>query len=160
MMQPSPDLLFKALADPSRRALFERLCLDGEQTVGALTAGAGISQPAVSKHLGILKQAGLVQGRRARQWPGRLPLRARTEQVEAEAGDVIIFTEALAHGTLPWTADHQRRSILFKYSPGPLTYSSRYLPPDVEDILDEFTPQQRALLEPPYRTRRPRVTQS
>ncbi|KQZ77188.1 ArsR family transcriptional regulator [Sphingopyxis sp. Root214] len=63
MTQPSPDLLFKALADPSRRALFERLCLDGEQTVGALTAGAGISQPAVSKHLGILKQAGLVLDR-------------------------------------------------------------------------------------------------
>ncbi|SVD94792.1 uncharacterized protein METZ01_LOCUS447646, partial [marine metagenome] len=81
-------------------------------------------------------------------------------QVAAKAGSAIIFTEALAHGTLPWTADHQRRSILFKYSPGPLTYSSRYVPPDVEDILDELTPQQRALLEPPYRTRRPRVTQS
>ena len=62
-MQPSPDLLFKALADPSRRALFERLCLEGEQTVGALTAGAGISQPAVSKHLGVLKRAGLVTDR-------------------------------------------------------------------------------------------------
>lgn len=62
-MNPNPDLLFRALADPTRRAIFERLCLDGEQTVGALTAGAGISQPAVSKHLGVLKQAGLVQGR-------------------------------------------------------------------------------------------------
>ena len=46
-MASIPDLLFKALADPTRRALFERLCLDGEATVGALTAGAGISQPAV-----------------------------------------------------------------------------------------------------------------
>lgn len=54
------DLLFKALGDPTRRALFERLCRDGEQTVGALTAVARISQPAVSKHLGVLKQAGLV----------------------------------------------------------------------------------------------------
>ena len=63
MTQPSPYLLFKALADPCRRALFERLCLEGEQTVGALTVGAGISQPAVSKHLGILKQAGLVLDR-------------------------------------------------------------------------------------------------
>lgn len=62
-MKPNPDLLFKALADPTRRALFERLCLDGEATVGALTADAGVSQPAVSKHLAILKQAGLVQGR-------------------------------------------------------------------------------------------------
>ncbi len=59
-MDASTDLLFKALADPTRRALFERLCLEGEATVGALTAGVGISQPAVSKHLGVLKQAGLV----------------------------------------------------------------------------------------------------
>ena len=60
---PAQDLLFKTLADPTRRALFERLCRDGEQTVGALTAQAGISQPAVSKHLGLLKQAGLVRDR-------------------------------------------------------------------------------------------------
>ncbi|MGD9803575.1 MAG: ArsR/SmtB family transcription factor [Hyphomicrobiaceae bacterium] len=57
------DVLFKSLADPTRRAIFERLCHDGEQTVGALTAQAGVSQPAVSKHLGVLKQAGLVRDR-------------------------------------------------------------------------------------------------
>jgi DNA-binding transcriptional ArsR family regulator len=62
-MDQSPDILFRTLADPTRRALFERLCREGEQTVGALTAQAGISQPAVSKHLGILKQAGLVSDR-------------------------------------------------------------------------------------------------
>ena len=61
---PSPhDLLFKTLADPTRRALFERLCREGEKTVGALTARSGVSQPAVSKHLGVLKQAGLVRDR-------------------------------------------------------------------------------------------------
>lgn len=57
------DILFRSLADPTRRAIFERLCRDGEQTVGALTAQAGVSQPAVSKHLGVLKQAGLVRDR-------------------------------------------------------------------------------------------------
>ncbi len=57
------DVLFRTLADPTRRALFERLCREGEKTVGALTAGAGVSQPVVSKHMGVLKQAGLVQGR-------------------------------------------------------------------------------------------------
>lgn len=57
------ELLFKTLADPTRRALFERLCRDGEQTVGALTVRAKVSQPAVSKHLGVLKQAGLVRDR-------------------------------------------------------------------------------------------------
>ena len=39
------------------------LALMGEQTVGALTAEAGVSQPAVSKHLGVLKRAGLVRDR-------------------------------------------------------------------------------------------------
>ena len=57
------DLLFRTLADPTRRALFERLCREGEQTVGALTVRAGVSQPAVSKHLAVLKQAGLVRDR-------------------------------------------------------------------------------------------------
>jgi DNA-binding transcriptional ArsR family regulator len=57
------DVLFRTLADPTRRALFERLCQEGEQTVGALTARAGVSQPAVSKHLAALKQAGLVRDR-------------------------------------------------------------------------------------------------
>jgi DNA-binding transcriptional ArsR family regulator len=62
-MQNAPDILFRTLADPTRRAIFERLCREGEQTVTALTARAGVSQPAVSKHLGILKQAGLVRDR-------------------------------------------------------------------------------------------------
>ena len=61
---PNPDdMLFRTLADPTRRAIFERLCCDGEQTVGALTTGSGVSQPAVSKHLGVLKLAGLVRDR-------------------------------------------------------------------------------------------------
>jgi DNA-binding transcriptional ArsR family regulator len=64
-MLTAHDVLFKALADPTRRALFERLCRGGEQTVGVLTAQAGISQPAVSKHLGALKAAGLVRDRHA-----------------------------------------------------------------------------------------------
>ncbi|NHZ83839.1 metalloregulator ArsR/SmtB family transcription factor [Massilia sp. CCM 8695] len=59
------EMLFKTLADPTRRAIFERLCRDGELTVGALTAQAGISQPAVSKHLKHLKEAGLVRDRPA-----------------------------------------------------------------------------------------------
>ncbi len=63
---PDPrDLLFKSLSDPTRRAIFERLCREGEQTVGALTAQSGVSQPAVSKHLGVLKLAGLVRDRHA-----------------------------------------------------------------------------------------------
>ena len=63
-MQSEPGLAFKALADPTRRTIFERLCRDGERTVGLLTAQSGVSQPAVSKHLGVLKRAGLVLDRR------------------------------------------------------------------------------------------------
>ena len=64
-MSEPHDLLFRTLADPTRRALFERLCRDGDLTVTALTAQAGVSQPAVSKHLRVLKQAGLVRDRQA-----------------------------------------------------------------------------------------------
>ncbi len=60
---PDQATLFKALADPTRRAIFEGLCRDGDQTVATLTARAGISQPGVSKHLAVLKGAGLVSDR-------------------------------------------------------------------------------------------------
>ena len=56
--------LFQALADPTRRAIFERLSRDGDHTVHALTEGAGVSQPMVSKHLSALKRARLVAHRR------------------------------------------------------------------------------------------------
>jgi len=62
-MYTAPEQLFKTLADPTRRAILERLMRDGEQTVRALTDRAGVSQPAVSKHLGILKVSGLVNDR-------------------------------------------------------------------------------------------------
>jgi DNA-binding transcriptional ArsR family regulator len=60
-MPESHDAIFRSLADPTRRAIFERLCKEGAQTVGALTARCAVSQPAVSKHLGVLKRAGLVR---------------------------------------------------------------------------------------------------
>lgn len=58
------DNVFRALADPTRRAIFERLTRDGEQTVHGLTERAGVSQPMVSKHLSALKRARLVHNRR------------------------------------------------------------------------------------------------
>jgi DNA-binding transcriptional ArsR family regulator len=57
------DRVFQALADPSRRAIFESLTR-GEAAVKDLTARFDISQPAVSQHLATLKDAGLVNGRR------------------------------------------------------------------------------------------------
>ena len=63
-MTASPDALLKALADPTRRSIFERLSREGEQNVRWLTDRSGVSQPAVSKHLGVLKLVGLVRERR------------------------------------------------------------------------------------------------
>jgi DNA-binding transcriptional ArsR family regulator len=60
----SANELFTSLGDPTRRAIFERLCRAGEQTVWRLTEEAGVSQPAVSKHLAVLKLSGLVHHRR------------------------------------------------------------------------------------------------
>jgi DNA-binding transcriptional ArsR family regulator len=56
--------VFRALADPTRRAIFEELTRGGERTVHALTRYAGVSQPAVSKHLVVLKRAKLVRHRK------------------------------------------------------------------------------------------------
>jgi DNA-binding transcriptional ArsR family regulator len=57
------DRIFYALADPSRRAIFASLTR-GEAAVKELTARFDISQPAVSQHLALLKEAGLVNARR------------------------------------------------------------------------------------------------
>jgi DNA-binding transcriptional ArsR family regulator len=51
-----------ALADPTRRAILERL-VDGPKTVGQLAEGLPVSRPAVSQHLKVLKEAGLVVDR-------------------------------------------------------------------------------------------------
>ena len=53
---------FAALADPMRRSVFERL-MDGPQPVGRLALGLPVSRPAVSQHLKVLKEAGLVTDR-------------------------------------------------------------------------------------------------
>ncbi len=63
-MQAVTDNVFRALADSTRRAIFERLVRNGEQTVHVLTDHSGVSQPAVSKHLTVLKRAKLVRHRR------------------------------------------------------------------------------------------------
>ncbi len=57
------DEVLTALADPTRRAVLERL-REGPRSVGALAAGLPVSRPAVSQHLGVLKRAGLVTEQR------------------------------------------------------------------------------------------------
>jgi hypothetical protein len=77
-------------------------------------------------------------------------------QPAAKAGDAIFFTEALVHGTNPWNADHERRSLLFKYSPGHSAWNGNY--PDI-DQYGELTERQRRMLLPPSIGRRPTVSE-
>lgn len=71
-MQESLDLIFSALANPTRRAILDRL-LGGDLSVGDLAAPFALSQPTISSHLKILEAAGLVTRRRqANQRPVRL----------------------------------------------------------------------------------------
>lgn len=64
MLQPTPiDAVMRTLADPTRRAVFERIVRADEITVSELTRGSGVTQGAISQHLKSLKQAGLVAER-------------------------------------------------------------------------------------------------
>jgi DNA-binding transcriptional ArsR family regulator len=65
---PRLDSLFAALADPTRRAIIERLLAAGELSVGDVAAPFAISTPAISKHLQVLERAGLIERRIERQW--------------------------------------------------------------------------------------------
>jgi len=58
------DAVLRALADPTRRAVLERL-REGPRSVGALAGDLPVSRPAVSQHLAVLKRAGLVREARA-----------------------------------------------------------------------------------------------
>lgn len=60
-----------------------------------------------------------------------------------QPGDAIIFTEALTHGSVPWTADHQRRVLFYKYAPAYMTLMSSRWP---KKLLDLCTPEQRKIL--------------
>jgi DNA-binding transcriptional ArsR family regulator len=80
------DATFAALADPTRRAILARLA-SGEASVSELAEPFAMSQPAISKHLKVLENAGLIsQGRDAQRRPRRLevtPLAEATEWLEA-----------------------------------------------------------------------------
>ena len=68
-------------------------------------------------------------------------------EVSLQAGDLVIFTEALTHGTLPWQAPRQRRVLAYKYSPGSSSWSEDHrLPDDLAPLLSE---RQRRLFQPP-----------
>ena len=70
--------------------------------------------------------------------------------VPVQAGDCVIFTEALTHGTLPWKAKHQRRALLYKFSPGYQAFSGGAHEKLFPDYILDMTEEQRAVMEPPY----------
>jgi DNA-binding transcriptional ArsR family regulator len=91
------SLVFGALADPTRRAILARLA-DGEATVAELATPFSMSQPAVSKHLKVLEQAGLIsRNRRAT---------ARLSRLEAEPLREV--TTWLARYQRFWDESHER----------------------------------------------------
>ena len=68
------------------------------------------------------------------------------DRVAAEAGDAIIFTEACAHGTVPWQGDGERRTVFYKYCPHAVAWSPCYYN---ADNYGELSDRQRAMLMPP-----------
>jgi DNA-binding transcriptional ArsR family regulator len=91
------SLVFGALADPTRRAILTRL-VEGEATVAELAAPFAVSQPAISRHLKVLEQAGLIsRNRRAT---------ARLSRLEAEPLREV--TRWLARYQRFWDESHER----------------------------------------------------
>ena len=95
---------FAALADPTRRAILARLS-NGEATVNEIAAPFPMSLPAISRHLKVLEQAGLITRGRTRQWrPCRLdaaPL--------AEVADWVAAYHRFWGGSLDGLDEHLRR---------------------------------------------------
>jgi DNA-binding transcriptional ArsR family regulator len=100
----APDAVFKALSDPTRRAIFERLCREGALAVHQLTDSAGVSQPMVSKHLGVLRAAGLVEGREA----------GRQVIYRAEAQALVPLADWMARHAAFWEEKLDRLHELLK----------------------------------------------
>ena len=70
-------------------------------------------------------------------------------RVAAEPGDAIVFTEALTHGTLPWTVDEIRETVFYKFSPHATSWSGNYFNPDDYRGYADMDDRKMAVLEPP-----------
>lgn len=75
-----------------------------------------------------------------------------------KAGSALVFTEALTHGTQPWKATHERRTLLYRYAAGPFVNApGMNRPEQYAPFMEELTPLQQALMEPPYNPNRPDI---
>ena len=77
--------------------------------------------------------------------------------VPMKAGDLVIFSENTTHGTMPWTADNERRSLFYRYTPPYLHYTGGVYETSMPDWVSELTKAQQAVLEPPYVYNRPLI---
>ena len=102
MQADSLSTIFGALADPTRRAILARLADGGDQTVGELVKPFGMSQPAISRHLKVLEQAGLISRRRRQT--------ARLSHLEAQY--LREATAWLIHYEDYWKESHARLDAL------------------------------------------------
>lgn len=103
-MQSTLDLRFAALADPTRRAILARLAL-GEASVAELGRPFAMSQPAISRHLKVLEQAGLIESGHAAQ---ARPRRLKTEALREMAAWINGF----------WDESFERLDALLKEENG------------------------------------------
>jgi DNA-binding transcriptional ArsR family regulator len=102
------DAVFAALADPTRRGIVERLLARGELTVGDIAEPFKISAPAISRHLRVLEEAGLIERRVERQWrmvrvrPSALrPLQSWLARQERHWSDALDRLEAVVAAETP-----------------------------------------------------------
>lgn len=95
------DATFFALSDATRRAILVRLA-SGEATVNELTESFSISQPAISRHLKVLEEAGLIQRSRDAQ---RRPARVQTQPI----ADAVTWIEKYRE---QWESTYQRLDAL------------------------------------------------
>ncbi len=105
---PALDPIFAALADPTRRAIVERLLAEGDKTVGEIAKPFRISAPAVTRHLQVLENAGLIEKRIDRQFrvvrarPEALhPLGSWYERQQRHWSDAFDRLEAVIAAEIP-----------------------------------------------------------
>lgn len=75
------------------------------------------------------------------------------QQPVLKRGDVLFFTEAALHGTLPWTSDLPRRTLIYRFSPATMAYGRGYTPSWAPEITAGMSAAQLAVMEPPYNLR-------
>lgn len=91
--------------------------------------------------------------------PDVMKMLKQTESVrnpEIERGDVLLFTEACTHGTIPWSGegrDGKRRAVLYRFAPANMAYGRSYMPEWPKGTTDGMTDAEKAVLQPPFNPR-------